>query len=103
MTHQNQMSDKQIADYFNAVRISGDTDAIYRQRCMISLIASKLSNLKNALPLTAKSIDRDMRGLHDHAVASNESNIISFLEQNGYSATLAYQFALKATRQDEAA
>lgn len=103
MTHQNEMSDKQIADHFNKVRIADDTDTIYSQRCMISLIASKLTDFSTALPLLAKATVHDMRGLCDMAQASNENNTIGYLEQNGYSAALAYQFVMSQREAAEAA
>lgn len=91
MPSKNELSDSQIANSFEQVLISLDDDAICDRRRAISVIASRLEDFAKALPQTYKITWLDMQALSAQALNQNENNIIGFLEENGYSAQLAYQ------------
>lgn len=91
MPGKNELSDKQIANSFEDVLNSQDNGAIFARRCAISVISSRLDDFASALPRTYKITWLDMQALRAQAQGQHESNLIGFLEENGYSAQLAYQ------------
>jgi hypothetical protein len=93
MTVPNQLSDNVISGCFEAALNTHDEDAICDQRRAISVITSKLDDFASALPRTHSITLIDMQSLCAKAQGQHESNIIGFLEENGYSAQLAYQMA----------
>lgn len=90
---QNEPSDKQIASSFEDLLSSQDDDAIRDRRRAISVITSRLDDFASALPRTHRITLIDMQSLCAKAQGQHESNLIGFLEENGYSAQLAYQLA----------
>jgi hypothetical protein len=93
MMYQHVASDEKIATSF-AIVLNGFSDfEKYSRRCALSVIASKLDDFQSALPKTHNLVLLDMKSLVASAQAQHETNIISYLEENGYSAALAYQMA----------
>lgn len=90
---QNDISDIQIARSFEDLLSAQDDDAIRDRRRAISVITSRLDDFASALPRTHRITLIDMKSLCAMAQGQHETNLIGFLEENGYSAQLAYQMA----------
>lgn len=87
------VSDQKIATSFASV-LNGSSDfEKYSRRCALSVIASKLDDFQAALPKTHNLVLLDMKSLVATAQGEHNSNIIGFLEENGYSAALSFQMA----------
>lgn len=99
MSQSNEQSDHEIAESFKMVLASNDQSAIYQRRCAISVIARNLVFFRSALPKTYDVAHHDMRGLADRISDSSDTNAITFIEQNGYSAALAYDIATTELQQ----
>jgi hypothetical protein len=90
---QNELSDIQIARSFEDLLSSQDDDAIRDRKRAISVITSRFDDFASAFPRTHRITLIDMQSLCAMAQGQHESNLIGFLEENGYSAQLAYQMA----------